>query len=163
MSRPGSYFLADESPAVFFTYAEVLFTFAEAAARGFINADAATLYNEAITASLEQFGIKVADSYLNQPTVAYDATKWAEQIGWQKWIAFYGQGPDAYTDWRRLGYPQLKPGPNSALAVGELPRRFFYPSTEQSLNGENYRKAVANQGADELTTRLWFDVEQKNR
>lgn len=163
VSRPGSYFLADESPAVFFTYAEVLFTFAEAAARGFINADAATLYNEAITASLQQYGIHDATTYLNQPQVAYDATKWAEQIGWQKWIAFYGQGPDAYTDWRRLGYPQLKPGPNSALAVGELPRRFFYPSTEQSLNGDSYRQAVAHQGADELTTRLWFDVEQKNR
>ncbi len=163
VSRPGSIFLADESPAVLFTYAEVLFIFAEAAARGFINADAATLYNEAITASLQQFGIKIAATYLAQPKVAYDATKWAEQIGWQKWIAFYGQGPDAYTDWRRLGYPQLKPGPHSALAIGELPRRFFYPSTEQSLNGENYHQAIAHQGADELTTRLWFDVEQKNR
>ena len=163
VSRPGSFFLADESPAVLFTYAEVLFIFAEAAARGFINADAATLYNEAITASLQQFGIKIAATYLAHPKVAYDATKWAEQIGWQKWIAFYGQGPDAYTDWRRLGYPQLKPGPNSALAIGELPRRFFYPSTEQSLNGENYHQAIAHQGADELTTRLWFDIEQKNR
>jgi hypothetical protein len=163
VSRPGSRFLADESPAVFFTYAEVLFAFAEAAARGLINADAAALYNEGVSASFQQFGIASAADYLKQSSVAYDASAWAERIGWQKWIAFYGQGPDAYTDWRRLGYPKLQPGPNSALATGEFPRRFFYPSTEQSLNGNNYHDAVAHQGADELTTRLWFDVENKNR
>lgn len=163
LSRPGSQFLADEAPAVFFTYAEVLFDFAEAAARGFITADAEALYNDAITASLQQYGINNSTAYLQQSSVAYDATAWAERIGWQKWIAYYGQGPDAFTDLRRLGYPQLQPGPNSALVPGEYPRRFFYPSTEQSLNGTSYQHAVAHQGADELTTRLWFDVENKNR
>ena len=163
LSRPGSAFLRDEAPAVFFTYAEVLFDFAEAAARGFISAEAETLYNQAVTASLQQYGINSAAAYLAQAAVQYDAAQWAEKIGWQKWIAFYGQGPDAFTDWRRLGYPQLAPGPNSALSAGQLPRRFYYPSTEQSLNGDNYHEAVARQGADELTTRLWFDVEQKNR
>ena len=57
VSRPGTYFLKDSSPAVFYTYAEVLFIFAESAARGWITADAETLYREAITASLNQFGI----------------------------------------------------------------------------------------------------------
>ena len=163
LSRPGSKFLQDEAPAIFYTYAEVLFIFAESAARALINADAEALYNQAIAASLEQYGTIDANSYLSQDAVKYDAQKWAEKIGWQKWIAYYGQGPDAYTDWRRLGYPQLQPGPNSALPAGQLPRRFYYPSTEQSLNGENYRKAVAHQGADELTTHLWFDVKVKNR
>ena len=163
MSKPGTYFLADESPAVFFTYAEVLFDLAEAAARGFITANAEQLYQSAITASLQQYGIADIDNYLNQDAVKYDSDRWAEQIGWQKWIAYYGQGPDAFTDWRRLGYPELQAGPNSALSPGQLPRRFFYPSTEQSLNGENYHLAVAHQGADEITTRLWFDVEDKKR
>jgi hypothetical protein len=35
--------------------------------------------------------------------------------------------------------------------------------TEQTLNGEQYKLAVAHQGADELTTRLWFDVADKKR
>ena len=96
-------------------------------------------------------------------TVKYDAAHWYESIGWQKWIAYYGQGSDAFTDWRRLGYPDLKPGPKSVLGNGEHPHRFFYPSTEQSLNGENYKAAVAEQGADEITTRLWFDVADKKR
>jgi len=163
LSRPGSSFLQDDAPAVFFSYAEVLFIFAEAAARGFISADAELLYNQAVAASLQQYGTADATDYLAQATVRYDPRKWAEKIGWQKWIAFYGQGPDAFTDWRRLGYPQLTPGPSSALDAGLVPRRLYYPATEQTLNGEHYRRAVAHQGADELTTRLWFDVEQKNR
>lgn len=166
VSRPGTKFLEDTAPAVFATYAEVLFTYAEAAARGWINADAASLYEQGIKASLEQQGVTdqtAIAAYLAQDGVKYDASRWYEKIGWQKWIAYYGQGPDAFTDWRRLGYPNLKPGPNSALNEGEMPRRFFYPSTEQSLNGENYKLAVKNQGADEITTRLWFDVENKNR
>ncbi|MFV0586344.1 SusD/RagB family nutrient-binding outer membrane lipoprotein [Bacteroides reticulotermitis] len=166
LSLPGTSFLKDSAPAVFYTYAEVLFIYAEAAARGWITADANSLYQQAITASLNQFGVSnedVIEEYLQQEGVQYDASRWFEKIGWQKWIAYYGQGPDAFTDWRRLGYPQLAAGPNSALNAGELPRRFFYPATEQSLNGKNYRLAVAHQGADEITTRLWFDVEKKNR
>lgn len=164
-SRPGAYFLTDTAPAVFYTYAEVLFIYAEAAARGWIQADAESLYQAAIRASLGQFGISETDieAYLQQPDIQYDSARWYESIGWQKWIAYYGQGPDAFTDWRRLGYPQLEAGPNTVLAVGELPRRFYYPNTEQSLNGANYQAAVAHQGADEITTRLWFDVKEKGR
>lgn len=164
LSKPGKYFLADEAPAVFFTYAEVNFIFAEAAARGLISADAKAFYDAGVKASLEQFGVGAdADSYLSQTKVAFDSSRWAELIGWQKWISLYGQAPDAFTDWRRLGYPKLVAGPSSILDGGQLPHRFFYPVTEQSLNGENYRAAVARQGADEITTRLWFDVEEKNR
>lgn len=166
VSRPGSYFLKDNSPAVFFSYAEVLFIYAEAAARGWISADASALYKDAVKASLNQFGITDVDAvsnYLAQDAVQYDSSHWYESIGWQKWIAYYGQGPDAFTDWRRLGYPTLSPGPNSALNTGVLPHRFYYPNTEQSLNGNNYKLAVKNQGADEVTTRLWFDVANKTR
>lgn len=164
LSRPGAYFLRDDAPAVFLTFAEVNFIFAEAAARGLISADAKTLYEAGVKASLEQFGVAGdADGYLARPGVAYDGGRWAELIGWQKWISLYGQASDAFTDWRRLGYPRLQPGPSSVLDNGQMPRRLFYPDTEQSLNGASYRAAVAHQGADELTTRLWFDVEGKER
>jgi hypothetical protein len=165
LSRPGSAFLEDNSPALFYNYAEVLFIFAESAARGWISADAASLYNDAIAASLRQYGASDAEvsAYLAQESVAFDSTRWYESIGWQKWIAYYGQGPEAFTDWRRLGYPKLVPGPDTTLDAGVLPRRFFYPVTEQTLNGEQYKLAVAHQGADEITTRLWFDVADKKR
>lgn len=166
VSLPGKYFLEGNSPAIFYSYAEVLFIYAEAASRGWISDDATSLYKEAVTASLNQYGVTdatVVSDYLDQNVVQLDTSKWYESIGWQKWIAYYGQGPDAFTDWRRLGYPTLVAGPNSSLNPGQLPHRLFYPNTEQTLNGNNYRAAVANQGADEITTRLWFDVENKNR
>ncbi|MBD1391600.1 hypothetical protein [Mucilaginibacter glaciei] len=47
------------------------------------------------------------------------------------------------------------------LYTGEacnIPVRFIYPATEQSINGANYQAVVASQGAGALTTKLWFDV-----
>jgi len=41
---------------------------------------------------------------------------------------------------------------------GKIPSRFFYPGTEQSLNGASYQAAIVSQGKDLLTTKLWFDV-----
>ena len=159
-SKPGTYFLTSESPAVILSYAEVQFSLAEAVARGFISGNADTYYKEGITASLKQFGVTdatVIATYLSQPAVLYNAANYKESIGLQKWIAFYGQGLDAFAEWRRLDYPQLTAGVSTVLD-GKMPSRFFYPGTEQSLNGINYQSAVSSQGPDLLTTRLWFDV-----
>jgi len=159
-SKPGAYFLAPHAPAVIFSNAEALFYKAEAVARGIITGDAAALYNQAVTASLNQYGITdagIIQNYLSQPQVQYDAANYKKSIGEQKWIALFGDGLEAFAEWRRLDYPQLSPGP-AAVLEGKTPVRFIYPGTEQSLNGANYKKAVEAQGADLLTTRLWFDV-----
>lgn len=159
-SKPGTYFLTSSSPAVLVSYSEVLFNLSEAVARGYISGDAEQLYKSAITASFNQFGITdvtVIANYLNQASVKYDAANYAKSIGTQKWIAFYGQGLDAFTEWRRLDYPVLTAGPATVLE-GKIPSRFFYPGTEQSLNGTSYQAAIAIQGKDLLTTKLWFDV-----
>jgi hypothetical protein len=160
ISLPGKYFISPASPAVFYSYAEVLFNLAEAAERGYIGGSADDYYRRAIEASFGQFGITDADvlrTYLAQPSVQYDAANWKKSLGEQKWIAFFGQGPDAFAEWRRLDFPQLTAGPASVLS-GQMPLRLFYPGTEQSLNGKNREEAVARQGEDLLTSRLWFDV-----
>lgn len=158
-SKPGAYFLAPTAPAVIISYAEVLFDRAEAAARGFTGEDAADLYNQAVEASLTQYGVSVADktTYKALPAVQYDAANYKKSIGNQKWIALFGQGLEAFAEWRRLDYPILAPAVAGSLN-GKIPVRFIYPGTEQSLNPDNYKAAVANQGADVLTTKLWFDV-----
>lgn len=158
-SKPGAYFLAPSAPAVIISYSEVLFDRAEAAARGFSTENAADLYKQAITASLKQYGISDADAatYTAQPAVQYNAANFRKSIGEQKWLALFGQGLEAFAEWRRLDYPKLQPAVAGTLG-GQLPLRFIYPGTEQSLNGTNYKAAVANQGADVLTTKLWFDV-----
>ncbi|HMG07584.1 MAG TPA: SusD/RagB family nutrient-binding outer membrane lipoprotein, partial [Mucilaginibacter sp.] len=153
------YFLAPHAPAVIISYAEVLFDRAEAAARGFTAENAEDLYNQAIKASFLQYNISgaVVDTYIAQPAVKYDASNFKKSIGNQKWIALFGQGLEAFAEWRRLDYPQLKPAVAGTLN-GKFPVRFIYPGTEQSLNGTSYKAAVARQGADLLITKLWFDV-----
>jgi hypothetical protein len=158
-SKPGAYFLTPQAPAVIFSYAELLFDRAEAAARGFTTENAADLYQQAIKASLKQYNISdaAALTYLAQPGVQYDAANYKKSIGEQKWIALFGQGLEAFAEQRRLDYPQLTASVNTVLN-GKIPVRFIYPGTEQSLNSQSYKNAVASQGADLLTTKLWFDA-----
>jgi len=159
-SKIGSYFTAPQTPGVILSTAEVLFGRAEAAARGFTAENAETLYNQAIKASLKQFGITgddVVNAYLGQPSVKYNSANYKQSIGVQKWIALFGQGMEAFAEWRRLDYPQLPPAVAGTLD-GKIPVRYIYPGSEQSLNLKNYKAAVARQGADLLTTKLWFDV-----
>ncbi|QIL42239.1 SusD/RagB family nutrient-binding outer membrane lipoprotein [Pedobacter sp. HDW13] len=158
-SKPGTYFLDAKAPAVIFSYAELLFDRAEAAARGFTTENAEDLYKQAIRASFAQYNISgtAVDSYISQTAVVYDAANFKKSIGEQKWIALFGQGLEAWAEQRRLDYPQLTASVNTVLN-GKIPVRFIYPGTEQSLNGQNYKNAVSSQGADLLTTKLWFDA-----
>ncbi|WP_293783324.1 SusD/RagB family nutrient-binding outer membrane lipoprotein [uncultured Pedobacter sp.] len=158
-SKPGAYFLDAKAPAVIFNYAELLFDRAEAAARGFTAENAEDLYIQAIRASFSQYGLtgNTVDNYINQAAVKYDPGNYKKSIGEQKWIALFGQGLEAWAEQRRLDYPQLTASVNTVLN-GKIPVRFTYPGTEQSLNGANYKNAVSSQGADLLTTKLWFDA-----
>ncbi|MCB2378161.1 SusD/RagB family nutrient-binding outer membrane lipoprotein [Hymenobacter sp. BT635] len=167
MSKVGDYFTRPDAPGVLMTYAEVLFFTAEARARQIpgVTGSAEEAYNNAIRASMAQYGIVDAtavDAYLAQPLVKYNSTSLEAQkqsIGTQKWIALYGQGVEAWSELRRLDYPflSLAAAPQGA-AGGKLPVRFAYPANEQSLNQENYKVAVGRQGADVIRTRLWWDV-----
>lgn len=158
-SRIGSYFLAPNAPAVLMSYAEVLFLRAEAAARGWnVGGTAEELYEAAITASMEQYGISEdeIDAYLAQPEVAFNAADALRLIGVQKWIALYANGPEAYAEWRRTGYPVLVPAAGG-VNEGKIPVRVPYPPIEQSLNKANLEEAVARQGGLELNDPVWWD------
>ncbi|WP_219226519.1 SusD/RagB family nutrient-binding outer membrane lipoprotein [Pedobacter antarcticus] len=159
VSKPGAYFLLPQAPAVIFSYAELLFDRAEAAARGFTTENAADLYQQGIKASFRQYNISDAAAavYVAQPLAQYDPGNYKKSIGEQKWLALFGQGLEAWAERRRLDYPVLKASVNTVLN-GEIPVRFIYPGTEQSLNIQSYKNAVASQGPDLLTTKLWFDV-----
>lgn len=155
LSRIGVAFRSANSPLVLMSYAEVLFLQAEAAQRGWIAGDAAALYRQAITASMQQHGVPQAQisAYLAQPSVAYAGLP---SIGMQKWIALYGNGPEAYAEWRRLGYPALTAGPD-ALNDGKIPVRLPYPALEGSLNKVNLQDAISRQGGAGLNDRIWWD------
>jgi len=139
------------------TYAELQFILAEAAKKGLIASPAQTYYENGIKAGFEMFACDLPTGYLTSLYVAYDDNHALEQIGLQKWIAFYFNGLEAWSDWRRTGIPIINPGPSN-LNDNKVPVRFVYPLTEQSLNEENRQKAIEVQGADNINTRVWFDI-----
>lgn len=155
LSRIGTYFSAANAPSVLMSYAEVLFLQAEAAERGWTGGNAAALYRQAITASMQQYGIAQAqiDAYLAQPATAYAGLP---SIGVQKWIALYGNGPEAYAEWRRTGHPALTAGPD-ALNDWRIPMRLPYPASEESLNAAALKEAIARQGGAGLNDRVWWN------
>ena len=66
---------------------------------------------------------------------------------------------EAWHEYRRTGYPNFKIGKGTAND-GVLPTRFIYPVTTVDTNHENYLKAIANQGPDNMKTRLWWARKQ---
>lgn len=147
-SPVGAFFLKPDAPSDLMTYAEVLFLQAEAAERGWIPGSAADLYQQAITASMKQYGISdgAITAYLAQPSVAYAGLN---SIWEQKWIALFMNGPEAWAEVRRTGVPDLVPA-----AGDEIPSRLPYPTGEQLYNPENWASA----GGKDVTlwTKMWW-------
>ena len=160
ISRIGTFYSSADSPGILMSYAELLLLQAEAAERGWIGGSAAALYEAGIRASMEFNGVDEADivAYLAQPRIAYQGgAAGLEQIAFQKWLALFGNGTEAYAEWRRTGVPALTPGPD-AINDGLIPVRLFYPSLEESLNRAAVEEATTRQGGATLNDRLWWDV-----
>ena len=164
ISRIGNFWRADgaASPTAVMTYSEVLFLQAEAAARGWIAGDAATLYMEAIEANMNQYdawGVGPSDTeiadYLAQAEIAYTGL---DDIHLQKWISLYMNGSEAWANVRRTGVPERPIGADLAW-LGKIPARFSYSPDEQSLNNDNLQAALSAQGmsSPDITTEVWWD------
>lgn len=137
LSFLGSAFLAADAPSVLMSYSEVLFLQAEAAFRGWIPGDPETLYQEAIRASMQQYGISDSetDTFLAQPEVAYDGLN---SIWTQKWTSLFMVGIEGWTLVRRTGVPALTP----SVPGVTIPGRLYYPLTEEQYNPTNYRSGL---------------------
>lgn len=156
----GSFYLAPTLPGVILSNAQVQFLLAEAANEGYITGGtslASTYYNKGITANFEFNGISsFATAYIAQGNITLGNQADARQkIAEQSWIALFGQGFEAWTEWRRTGFPILSPCVEAAES--SIPSRLYYNSLEISLNKDNYTKAAASlTGGDKLTSRLWW-------
>lgn len=145
-------------------YSETEFLLAEAVERGFpVGGTAAGHYNNAVTASITFWGGTAGDAttYLAQPAVAYAtaAGDYKQKIGWQQWVAFANRGWDAWTSIRRLKQPNIDAISPPVGAISVLPKRFFYPTTEQSANPKNWAdavKAMSGGVSDDVTTKLFW-------
>tara|TARA_B110000503_G_scaffold4791_1_gene6372 strand:+ start:2264 stop:3685 length:1422 start_codon:yes stop_codon:yes gene_type:complete len=143
---------------VIYSYAQVAFSVAEAAVRGWTSESAADWYAKGVQASMDQWGISATDAaaYLAQSDVQYNAASAMEQIATEKWVSLYLQGFEAWAEWRRLDYPQLNAAPD-ALSGNGIPVRYGYSANTAALNEANYNAAVSAQGADTQDTKLWWD------
>ena len=158
-SRIGTSLRQKTSASVLMRYDEVLFDEAEAAQRGWIPGNAGSLYNAAITASMQYYGIPDATiaAYLATPRVAYDPSTGLQQIALQRWISLYNEGTEAYSEWRRTGVPTLKAGSGAITSPQQVARRELYPNSEQSFNNANLQAAITRQGDVTLLGRVWWD------
>ena len=158
------------APMVLQTYAEVEFLKAEAAIRGWISSSDKTHYEAGVSAAMKMLdGIYGTTPISDVDISAYlagdgayktggsVAERW-EQVMDQYWIATYFNEYEAYSNWRRSGFPTITATrhPNS-YTNGQFMVRMIYPTSESGNNAANYAAAVANQGADEYTTPLWWD------
>lgn len=160
------------SPMYFVSAAQTQLLLAEASLRGWITGGTTAQYfSDGIRAHMNQLGNYDAgaavsatdrDTYVSaHPLVA---GREMQQIGTQYWIASFLNGPEAFANFRRTGYPALTPNPYGQPNNPDVPnntfiRRIGYPTSELSVNSENLEAAVAVMGPDRLSTRVWWDVQ----
>lgn len=154
-SRPGQWFSRETAPVCLMTFSELQFILAEATLAGTYTGglSAAEYLELAVTASFDQYELSVPDGYF--------ADKIADKgtIMTEKWKALFGQGLEAWTEFRRTGFPVLPDADPRAIFEndGEVPTRLRYPESEYSLNGTNVAAGAAlNGGADNKLTPLWW-------
>ena len=155
-----------DDPMFFQTYAEVELLLAEAAVRNWGGVTGAKdHYDKGVRAAMTYLaaygsGASIsaaqADAYL--AANPFDAGRALEQIGYQYWAAVLFNEYEAFANWRRTGFPSLTPVvyPGNVTG-GTIPRRLRYSQGEQVSNTANYNEAIARQGPDEFTTRVWWD------
>jgi hypothetical protein len=129
------------APVKFISAAESSFLQAEAITRGWApGGDARALFTQGIKESFAACGIpNEATAYIAAAPDAKLTGNPAQDIKLiitQKYYAMCGfQGFEAWTEWRRTGYPDfLVVSTASIIGAGRMPLRFLYPNSELTTN-----------------------------
>jgi hypothetical protein len=156
-----------QAPSFLVTFAQTQLLLAEAVTRGWTTGNASLLYANGIRAHMKQlagYGANVAitDNNIEAFITAHplDLTKALEQINTEYWVASFLNGPEAFANFRRSGFPVLTPNlyPGKDLKTETFIRRITYPDAELNVNNEHVKDAISRQGPDVLDTRVWWDV-----
>ena len=157
-------------------YSELLFIYAEAGARGWVNSLAGlsaytNKLREGITESILEWNPYVtAESpmvvdYVNYCVgeELYSGKKFGsenalEVILTQKWLSQFFIGIESWCDYRRTGYPLLRTDGPAAANDRILPTRMRYPSDELYRNPQAYPEALDRWlgGKDNNKTDVWW-------
>lgn len=141
-------------------YGELQFILAEAAIKGWVNAKSAQeYYEDGIISSIHLWNHEVPSFYLSIEQNAWDdgysEYEKMELIHLQKYYALFFTDLQSWFEYRRTGHPVI-PIRSGHLNGGNMPARLNYPVYVQSANRENYQKAVAEQGPDNINTLVWW-------
>ena len=189
--------VTEDTPVYWMKASEIWFLRAEGALFGYDmgGGSAQKYYEEGIRKSFEECGVDIG-SYLNStyqpvaysdPAGNYNASapssitvKWneaddterkLERIITQKYLAIYPDGQEAWSEWRRTGYPRQIPpvenmtnaGVKTSNGYKDGVRRMPYPRSEYERNNENLQKAIQLYlgGIDNAATNVWWDKKVK--
>ena len=103
----------------------------------------------------------------NDITVKWDETADNEtklqRIITQKWISIFPEGQEGWSEFRRTGYPKLFPvasnRSNGVIPDGEFIKRLRFTEDERNTNLPAVEEAIKLLGgADDINTRVWWDV-----
>ncbi len=161
--------------SIFISAAEVNFTLAEAAVRGWIPGSPDAYYLAGIAASLEQYGIADGDARQYDPVThqvkAFDrsgflarlqtefeqAPQKTEQILQQKWVAAFTT-MEAWFDWRRTGFPDIGGNVISGAQGTKIPVRYVFGESEINYNTENLEAAVSRlePAVNDQWSKMWL-------
>ncbi|MCU7552386.1 SusD/RagB family nutrient-binding outer membrane lipoprotein [Chitinophagaceae bacterium LB-8] len=148
----------EAAPVVFMSAAESYFLQAEAAARGWGTGNAQLLYNQAILSSFLRWGFTIAqaNAFISQSSVAFPNAGSKEEkikaIITQKWSSMSGtQNLEAWTEWRRTGYPNFFEISVSSNIGNKFPTRILYPDSEVTRNANTPAQKT-------VSDKVWWDV-----
>lgn len=155
-----------DAPYIHLSHAQVQFQLAELAAKGLITGDPKVYYENGVKSAMDELSIFGADgvitttqqnAYLTaNPYVPADGLK---MIATQYWLETHYNWYETWANMRRTGLPDLYSKLDLSLSSNlgaQLPRRLYYPRAEYSAN-PHINEAVARQGADLTSTRVWWD------
>lgn len=157
-------------PYVLLGYSEQQLILAEAAVRGWVEADAADLYESAVMASFKFYEMNASgyESYVSESAVrgylakpinnfsaATGFDEKIEKIIMQKYLqSFFQLGWTAFFDHHRTGYPSFR-----RPAGVQIPYRWIYPQSEYNYNPANVAEAISRQfgdGNDQIDEKTWW-------
>ena len=165
-SRVNPKLLQFDEPYQIMNSAESQFLLAEALERGIgtgITGTAEQHYNVGVRLAMQMYSkyddsFSVTDEAVAQylKTFPYGYAKPAlEMIGEQLWVSKFMNWWEAWSDWRRTGYPVLIPvNYPSNITSGEIPTKLRMLPNE-AVDNPNYETGATK--PDDLTGKVWWD------
>lgn len=167
-SAPGASILAANFTEYYMEYAEVCFLMSE------VNGWDQGWYEKGVRASMERWGVAAADidAFVGSMPAAGE-----EAVMMQKYVALYLQSMEAWSEYRRTGYPNTLVKANDPydytwsiagvdttstyefVPIGgltDVPARNKYLLNEASINETNVKAAGDAMGGDAQDSKLWW-------